>query len=161
MASFSALRTCRIYPLKIFLVLIFVKRLHRLQDHSDGGRIKSIKHSNDLIRNGICNLSDCSLVPQPIASTRTPTLRTIWILVPSDPQVLHYTHAHYTHTIAHARWWKCRRYILLKFVKPVNLIRKEKNKKKTISNKAGKSYLRIIAKKYYFVIYMWSPEKSP
>jgi hypothetical protein len=62
----SALRTGRLYPKEIFLVLISVKRLIRPQGHSATGRIMSIKKSGDTIGNRTRDLPVCSAVPQPL-----------------------------------------------------------------------------------------------
>jgi len=68
-----------------------------------------------------------------------------------NPRTLHarthararsHTHTH-THTqpITHAWWWKRRRYFFPEFVSFVNLLSKQKNEKKIVSNNAGESYL--------------------
>jgi hypothetical protein len=71
-ARLSALRTGRLYPQKIFLVLIAVKRLSGPQGHSAAGRIMSIKNSNDTIGNRTRDLPACSTVPQPTVTPRAP-----------------------------------------------------------------------------------------
>jgi hypothetical protein len=60
-----ALRTGRIYPQEIFLVLLSVKRLSRPQGHSAAGRIMSVKNYSDTIGNRSRDLPVCSAVPQP------------------------------------------------------------------------------------------------
>jgi hypothetical protein len=62
----SALRTGRLYPQEIFLVLIYVKRLSRPQGQSATGRIMSMKISSDTIRNRTRDLPVCSALPQPL-----------------------------------------------------------------------------------------------
>ena len=66
----SALRTGRLYPQEIFLVLISVKRLSQPQGHSAAGRIMSMKNSNETIGNRTRDLPTCSAVPQPITLPR-------------------------------------------------------------------------------------------
>jgi hypothetical protein len=68
----SALRTGRLYPQEIFLVLISVKRLSRPQGHTSARGIKSLKNSSDPIGNRTRDLPACSAVPQPTAPPRTP-----------------------------------------------------------------------------------------
>jgi len=59
----SALRTGRLYPQEIHLVLISVKRLSRPHGHSATGRIMSLKNSSDTIGNRTLDLPVCSVLP--------------------------------------------------------------------------------------------------
>ena len=62
----SALRTGRLYPQEIFLVLISVRGwVSQPQGHSEAGRIMSMKNSSDTIGNSTRDLPTCSAVPQP------------------------------------------------------------------------------------------------
>jgi hypothetical protein len=65
-ARLSALRTSRLYPQDIFLVLISVERLSRPQGHSAAEWITSMKNSNDTIGNRSRELPVWSAVPQPL-----------------------------------------------------------------------------------------------
>ena len=65
----SALRTSRIYPQEIFLVLISVRGWVQPQGHSAAGRIMSMKNSSDTIGNRTRDLPTCSAVPQPSTVT--------------------------------------------------------------------------------------------
>jgi hypothetical protein len=71
----TALRTGRLYPQEIFLVLISVKRLSRPQGHSATGRIMSMKKSSDTIGNRSRDLPVCSAVPQPLRHRVPPIIR--------------------------------------------------------------------------------------
>jgi len=61
----STLSTGRLYP-------HFCYRLNQPQGRSEGGRIMSMKYSNDTIGNRTRDLPACSAVPQPTAPPRTP-----------------------------------------------------------------------------------------
>jgi hypothetical protein len=65
-ARLSSLRTGRLYPQEIFLVLISVRGLSQPQSHSAAGGIMAMKNSNDTIRNASRDLPVCSAVPQPL-----------------------------------------------------------------------------------------------
>jgi hypothetical protein len=62
----SVLRTSRLYPQEIFLLLI------RPHGHSAARRIMWMQNSNDTIGSRTRDLPACSEVPQPTASSRTP-----------------------------------------------------------------------------------------
>jgi hypothetical protein len=82
-ARLSALRTGRLYPQEIFLVLISV-RLSRPQSHSAAGGIMSMKNSIDTIVNRSRDLSVCSAVPQPL---RAPYFKEYQYKTPPPPTV--------------------------------------------------------------------------
>jgi hypothetical protein len=75
-ARLSALHNVSLYPQEITLVLISVKRLSEALGHSVSGRIKSMKNSNDHIRNRT-DLPACSAVPQPTAYPTKKICRTV------------------------------------------------------------------------------------
>jgi hypothetical protein len=79
----SALRTGRLYPQEIFLVLISVKRLSQPQGHTAAGRIMTMKISIDTIGNRTCDLPACSAVPQPTAPPRAP-FTCVYVMVYSE-----------------------------------------------------------------------------
>jgi len=67
----SSLRTGRLYPQEIFLVLIFVRGCQP-QGHIAAGRIMSMQNSNGTIGNRTRDLPVCSAVPQPTVPSRAP-----------------------------------------------------------------------------------------
>ena len=66
----SDLRTGRIYSPENIPGTHFCQRLSQTQDHSEAGRIMSIKNSNDNFRNHTRDHSACSAVPQITAPPR-------------------------------------------------------------------------------------------
>ena len=66
----SNLRTGRLYPQEILLVLISVRGSVDPQGYSAARRIMSMKNSNDTIGNRTRDLPTCSAVPQPTAPPR-------------------------------------------------------------------------------------------
>jgi hypothetical protein len=72
MVTLSALRTGRLYPAGNISGTHFCYRLSQLQGYSAAGRIRSIKSSNETIRNRTRELPGCSAVPQPTAPPRAP-----------------------------------------------------------------------------------------
>ena len=69
----SALRTGRLYTREMFLVCISVFWLGQPQDHSEVGRIMSMKNSKENIGNWTRDFPNCRAVPQPTAPPRAPT----------------------------------------------------------------------------------------
>jgi len=68
----SAPRTVLIYTPGNISGTHFCYRLSQPQGHSAAGRIMSMKNLNDSIGNQTRDLPDCSAVPQPTVSPRTP-----------------------------------------------------------------------------------------
>jgi hypothetical protein len=68
----STLRSGRLYPQELFLVLISVRRLSQPQGHNAVGRIISMKISSDTIENRTRDPPACNEVPQPTVPQRAP-----------------------------------------------------------------------------------------
>ena len=73
-ASFSVLRTCRLFPQVILLALISVKRLSRPHSPTAAGRFSSKKNANDTFGNRTLYFPACSVVPHPTAPRHTPCI---------------------------------------------------------------------------------------
>jgi hypothetical protein len=82
-ARWSALRTGRLYPQKIFSGTYLCYTLSRPQRHSASGRIMSMKNSIDTIGNRSRDLPVCSAVPRPLRH-RVPRLHVKFLLFLSD-----------------------------------------------------------------------------
>jgi hypothetical protein len=74
MVRLSAVRTGRRDPHEVFLVLISVQRPSQPQGHSAAGRIVSVKISSDTIENRTRDFPACSIVIQPTAPLRAPSI---------------------------------------------------------------------------------------
>jgi hypothetical protein len=66
----SAISAGRLLPTKKIPGIHFCYKVSPPQGHSEAGRIRSSKKSNDFIRNRTRDFSACSIVPQPTTLLR-------------------------------------------------------------------------------------------